>query len=388
MAKILVIEKGEATPLEQVKFTEEGKLQDYLEKYPSLIPWGDVVEGASDLLCIGREVGVLSGSIDLLFIDKDGLLTVVETKLAKSPEARRTVVGQIIEYASYIYEWTADSVYEVAEAYLKSDRAPKDYKNLSLYEALRKLGGISPEAEDEFSADKFRDSIEQNLRKGKIRLLIAVDELVEPLRATVTFLNRNSNFDILLLQVRSFEESKTRKVLIPTLFGYTKPPTGGGGERHYWTEKEFLEDVDEKCEREVAKTIRELLEFAKSKGKIKWGTGKLTGSFTFYEPRMGLSIFSVYSSGDLGLNPGWMIAWQGVKEREKILESFRAELNQIPGINTLPEGTFYQPDVSHPPQKVQFLTQGDNLELFKNAVLSLCQAIEPGSNTPGQPLSV
>ena len=120
MSKILVIEGDKVTPLDKTKFTEEAKLQDYLEKYPSLIPLGEIVEGASDLLCIGREIGVPSGAIDLLFIDKEGLLTIVETKLAKNPEARRTVIGQIIEYVSYISEWTTDKVCEVADVYLES----------------------------------------------------------------------------------------------------------------------------------------------------------------------------------------------------------------------------------------------------------------------------
>lgn len=208
MAKILLVIEGEKeATLDEIGFTFEGKLQDYLEKYPSLIPIEDIDENAAPLLCIGREVGVPSGSIDLLFIGKDGVLTVVETKLAKNPEARRTVIGQILEYASYIYTWTADDVYAVANAYLGKD----------LDEAIEK-----PSDED------FRAKVEQNLHSGRIRLLIAVDKLVEPLRATVTFLNENSNFDILLLQVKSFEESESRKVLIPTLFGYTKPPPPSG----------------------------------------------------------------------------------------------------------------------------------------------------------------
>ena len=203
MAKILVIEGEKEMTLDETGFAFEGKLQDYLGKYPSLIPIEDIDENAAPLLCIGREVGVPSGSIDLLFIGKDGVLTVVETKLAKNPEARRTVIGQILEYASYIYTWTADNVYEIANVYLKRD----------LDEAVGKLGD-----------EDFRANVEQNLRSGKIRLLIAVDKLVEPLRATVTFLNENSNFDILLLQVKNFEESESRKVLIPTLFGYKPPP--------------------------------------------------------------------------------------------------------------------------------------------------------------------
>jgi len=359
MAKILLIEGGNIKALDKVKFTEEAKLQDYLEKYPSLIPLGEIVEGASGLLCIGREVGVPSGAIDLLFIDKDGLLTVVETKLAKSPEARRTVIGQIIEYASYISKWTADDVYRVANSYLKSN----------LDEIMGKR------SEEEFLAEDFKLKVEENLKNGKIRLIIAADELVEPMRATVTFLNENSNFDILLLQVSNFEESKSRTVLIPSLFGY-KPPQPLSGVRHHWTEKEFLNDADKRCEKDEAETIRKLLEFAKSNGNLKWGTGTTAGSFTFYERKMGLSIFTVLSNGEIWLAPGWMVAWQMVKQREKILESFRAELNQISGINTLPEGVFYRPDVRNPSQKVQFLTQEDNLSKFQNAVLSLCHKIK------------
>jgi len=208
MAKILLIEGESSKVIDKVKFTEEGKLQDYLEEYPSLIPLSEIVEGASDLLCIGREVGVPSGAMDLLYIDKDGLLTVAETKLVKNPEIRRTVIGQIIEYASYISQWTADDVYRIANDYLKSN----------LDEVIQKMSGGKLPAED------LRANIEQNLKNGKIRLIIAVDKLIEPLRATVTFLNSYSNFDILLLQVSSFEESKTRKVLIPSLFGYAQKP--------------------------------------------------------------------------------------------------------------------------------------------------------------------
>lgn len=357
MAKILIIEKGKGKPLNEVEFTEEANLQDFLEENPSLIPIEDIAENATPLLCIGREVGVPSGSIDLLFIGKDGILTVVETKLAKNPEARRTVVGQIIEYASYIYQWTADDVYEIANDYLKKD----------LDEIIEKL-------DDE----DFRDKVEQNLRGGKIRLLIAVDKLVEPLKMTVTFLNDNSKFDILLLQIKNYEENELRKVLIPTLFGYKKVKEPRTETRRQWTEKDFLNDIVEKqCDKETTNGIRKLLEFAKANGKVKWGTGTVTGSFTFNERKLGLSIYSVYSNGNMSLNPGWMLAWNKVKQKEKVLDSFREELNQIPGIITLPKGAFYLMGVDKlPPQNVQALTKGNSLEQFEEAILSLCNRIE------------
>jgi len=361
MAKILLIEGENSKVIDKVKFTEEGKLQDYLEEYPSLIPLSEIVEGASDLLCIGREVIAGPGAMDLLFIDKEGLLTVVETKLAKNPEARRTVIGQIIEYASYIAQWTADDVYRIANDYLKSN--PDEI-----------MGKIS---QGEFSAENFRSNIGQNLRNGKTRLIIAVDELVEPLRATVTFLNKNSNFDILLLQVSSFEESKTRKVLIPSLFGYAPKTTTTDGPRRHWDTENFFIDTRARCEPKVADTITKLYEFTKSNADgISWGTGTSVGSFTFRKLRYAIlvSIFTVYSNGSIALNFGEM---KGKEVKEELLQFFRAKLNEILGIN-IPEeaisiGKF-------PSITAEILTEAENLKHFQDTVLALCQQIESSSD--------
>ena len=177
-------------------------MQDYLEEYPIVIPLSEIIEGASDLLCIGREVIAGSGYIDLLFIDKEGLLTLVETKLRKNREVRREVIGQVIEYASYVSQWNADDVYRIANEYfLTSDVVPSERKGITLDKVMKsdKIVG------DEFSDEDFRYQIEQNLRDGRLRLIIAVDKLIEELRATVTFLNSNSKYEILLLKVSSFE---------------------------------------------------------------------------------------------------------------------------------------------------------------------------------------
>jgi len=297
MAKVLVIEGDKVTPLDKTKFTEEAKLQDYLEKYPSLIPLGEVVEGASALLCIGREVSAGPGSIDLLFIDKDSLLTVVETKLAKNPEARRTVAGQIIEYASYISEWTVDDVYKVANDYLKSDKIATKYKGLSLYDAMEKV------TKSNFSNEDFRANIEQNLKKGSIRLIIAVDELVEPLRATVTFLNKNSNFDVLLLQVKNFEESKSRRVLVPSLFGYATKPNPP--RKSHINEQIFLahcREGEHKKAEELYSKATELKDRRKDNGDfINWGVSGYSYRIPWKGNPAGETIFVGYENGSLSL---------------------------------------------------------------------------------------
>lgn len=261
MAKILFIDGEKVTALEESEFTEERKLQDYLKDFPTLIPLEDVVEEAPELICIGKEVAVPSGALDLLFIDKNGLITVIETKLVNNPEIRREVIGQIIEYASYISHWSADKVYELANAYLKSDL---DGYMLNKYP-------------DNYSPEDFRLKIEQNLEGGRVRLIIAVDKLVEPLRSTVTFLNHNCKFDILLLEVSSFEGRERGKVLTSSLFGYISKTTARQPKKQ-WNLDEFLSDAQRRCGKERFEVIKQILDFTtqNSEGGILWGKAEHT----------------------------------------------------------------------------------------------------------------
>ena len=301
-------------------------------------------------------------------------MTVVETKLRRNREARREVVGQIIEYASHVSQWTAADVYRIANEYFtKSEKAPQSYKGKTLDEIMKGIVG------DEFSDEDFRIKIGQNLRDGRIRLVIAVDELIEPLRATVTFLNSHSNFDILLLQVTDFEESKDKKVLVPLLFGYAAK-TPGTGSRQYkqWDEPSFRADLQERVkqrefEPKIADTITKLYEFTKDNAdEISWGKGATYGSFTFRKYRQGIpvSVFAFTSSGS-----GWIcfgeLVGKGVKE--KALRAFREKLNEIPSIN-IPEEAIRLGKV--PSITVETLTKPDNLKNFQDAVLALCQQIE------------
>jgi len=352
MAKILLIDEKNTTVIDKVKFTEEGKLQDYLEKYPSLIPLSEIVEGASDLLCIGREVSVPSGAVDLLFIDKDGLLTIVETKLVKNPGIRREVIGQIIEYASYISQWTVDDVYRIANEYGKSN----------LDEVMGNMG------------EDFRSNIERNLRNGKMRLIIAVDELIEPLRATVTFLNSYSNFDILLLQISSFEESKSRKVLIPLLFGYTPPTSKQGGGSRKIDEKTFLD----RCREGEHKRTEELYFKAKALTKkrsingdfINWGVSGYSYRIPWKGYPAGETTFVSYGDGNLSL-------WLYVIERSG--EAGQRYLENLRNISSVPSRIGDYKKHKEPYFSIDKMTTAD-IDAFISAVEELGLALEAEAN--------
>jgi len=348
MARILLVEGGEIRPVDSTKFLQEAALQDYLEQFPELLPLHEVEDNPPPMITIGREVPVPSGAIDILFADGAGRLTVVETKLAKNPEVRREVIGQIIEYASFVCQWDGVQVERQATEYFRS--AGKS--ELNLYQAL---------AVDE---SEFRSKLEENLRQGRIRLVIAVDELVEPLRSTVTFLNTFSTFDLLILQLRDFELDAAKHVFIPSLFGYSGT-SKTEKQRKSWDEESFLGDAKARRSPAEFEVIREVYDLAVNTGRAQFGTGTSGGSFTYrvsVDGKLWLSLITVFNNYGIQFCFG-SLTWRGVPR--EVLAEFRDRVNAIPGIH-VPEDEITlgkYPSIQFAP-----LTQRGNLARFKEAL--------------------
>lgn len=364
MAKILFMEGGQIRPIESSKFEQEGVLQDYLEQFPELLPLHEIEDEPPRMIAIGREVPVPSGAIDLLFLDTSGRLTIVETKLVKNPEIRREVIGQIIEYASFVCQWGSDQIERQANDYLRL----KGRGETDLYQALAAQGRDSGVSLDH---DAFRPKLEENLHRGNVRLVIAVDELVEPLRATVSFLNSFSTFDLLVLQLREFNLDSARRVFIPSLFGYSRPsPTVA--ERRTWTWEEFFADAEERRSPDEVKVIRALHDLAGRTGRAQLGTGTTGGSFTYRvsaNEKRWCSLLTVFNNWGVQLSFGGL-TWWGIPQ--EVMVEFRERLNAIPGIRIAEdEATLRKyPSIPFAP-----FTRGDSLERFKEALLWLREQV-------------
>lgn len=60
------------------------------------------------------------GYADLLAAEPSGRLAIIEVKLAKSPEARRAVIAQVLTYAAYLRGMTRETLeQDVLAAYLR-----------------------------------------------------------------------------------------------------------------------------------------------------------------------------------------------------------------------------------------------------------------------------
>ena len=111
--------QGQLEPLDGESFEKEDELQALIAEHPELLDGTQMrPEDPLRWILIAREQGIAESSdaaarwaVDLLLADQDALPTLVEVKRGANPEIRRTVVGQMLEYAAHAARtWTADTL--------------------------------------------------------------------------------------------------------------------------------------------------------------------------------------------------------------------------------------------------------------------------------------
>ena len=188
----VLVRDGEATPLRRIPLDErtfdELALQDLLFAHPTLIPVGDIEPLFAGLRPLARELPVGGGFLDLIFMNEEGYLTLVETKLWRNPEARRTVVAQIIDYASHLSTWTYD---ELRQAVLAS-------RNSDAVTSSDPLVDLASDGDDDMDERAFVDRMNRNLRLGRFVLLIVGDGIHEGVERMADFLNQTPQLQFTL----------------------------------------------------------------------------------------------------------------------------------------------------------------------------------------------
>src|SRR6266852_3751731 len=97
---------------------KERWIQKLISCYPSVLPINQIEPAFTPAVSICMELPLASGFADNLYATPDGDLIVVETKLFRNPEARREVVGQLIDYAK---DLSALSYEDLAKAISKAE---------------------------------------------------------------------------------------------------------------------------------------------------------------------------------------------------------------------------------------------------------------------------
>lgn len=324
MPRLVVLGDDGISPLKEEAFLDEAALQRLLEEHPELIALDDVDPTASPLIPIGREIPLSGQSLDLLFIDLSGKLTAIEAKLRRNSQVRREVVGQVLEYGAYLSNWSVEDAERQATRYLSDSRTPARFRSQSLYEALSQVGAPGPteEATDE---DEMRSKIVDSLARGDMRLIIAVDRIVDPLRRLVTFLNSATRFGMFLLEVQEYRSPDGMRIASMNIYGGARPKQAGGGAG--WDETRFVETLRAHASSASADIVRELYGFIQEQAdSVVWGTGAAQGSAGF-GIRLGgdrFVLFGVNTKGEIYFSTGAVNKRAPREARADLLEALRS----------------------------------------------------------------
>lgn len=181
---------------------DEGWLQTLIQNYPGLLPVSDIEPGLVSLVPVCMELPVPSGYIDNLMLTPDGGIVIVETKLWRNPEARREVVGQVLDYAKDLSGFSYEDLQRAAGAALKS----RDTRLFDLVSAA--VPGVDESG--------FIDAVSRNLRLGRYLLIIAGDGIQEGAEQLASFLQRHMgmHFTLSLVEMSLWRVPGEDRILV------------------------------------------------------------------------------------------------------------------------------------------------------------------------------
>ena len=218
--KIYIRDAGGALePLTEQPFDSEALLQELIGQHPELLA-GEQMRPDDPLrwILIRREMPIEGWAIDHLLLDQDARPTLVEVKRGESRRIRRTVVGQMLDYAATAANvWSGDGMRQAFEEDAKKRRADP-------IEELNSLLQPDGETDVEDLADEFWERAATNLIANRLRLLFVADEIPAELERVVKFLNEQTreNLEVLAVEVKQYP-GQFGNALVSRVIGQVDP---------------------------------------------------------------------------------------------------------------------------------------------------------------------
>ncbi len=318
-------------------YDSEALLQSLLADHPDLIP-GDQIDRQSPRkwLLVDREFGISNSaesgaywSLDHLFVDQDGVPTLVEVKRSTDTRIRREVVAQMLDYAANILDF-----------------APVE-RIRAQFEARCEKRMVDPVAElaaflgTDADIEAFWQRVKTNLSARKLRLLFVADVIPPELRRIVEYLNgQMRTTEVLAVEIRQYLGDGKQRMLVPTVLGQTaeaeqSKSSGGTGAARQWDEQRYFEDMDKKAP-DVMAVARAVLQWGKDQEKrfpgssVIWGSGTVSGSFypVIRHRGTGYQFPGIWSQGYMEATFQYLRGSRPFDQPEKRLELLRS-LNAI-----------------------------------------------------------
>lgn len=328
-------ENGQLVEMTERPYDSESLLQELLEKYPNLLA-GDQMNSLEPRrwLLVSREMTVPSEedgagrwSVDHLFLDQEGIPTLVEVKRSSDTRIRREVVGQMLDYAAN------GVVYWPSERIRASFEATCQIKGLTPEQALTECFGESVDSE------QFWQQVATNLQLGRIRMLFIADEIPSELQRIIEFLNVQMNpAEVLAVEIKQFV-GQGLKTLVPRVLGLTaeaqKNKTLARRDTRQWDESSFMQAIETERDAGQVELVKKIFAWVRDRNLTpSWGKGSKWGSFVpiFEHQGTRYQLFSVWTNGYIEVGFQYLYSKPPFDDEERILELW-TRLNRIPDIS-------------------------------------------------------
>lgn len=186
-------------------------LRDLVFDHPSSIPIDEIDPSFGPLIPVCRELFLRgAGPVDAFFINRLGMPTIVECKLWRNPEARREVVGQILDYARVLRRWTYNDLQRESASALK-------IQGFDLADHVRRMD--DPDLDEAV----FVDNVTRNLASGRYLLLVLGDGIREGVEAIAEYIQGTTglHFTFGLVDTKIFDAGEGRLVIQPRILAKT-----------------------------------------------------------------------------------------------------------------------------------------------------------------------
>lgn len=320
----LIQREGDLVPMPEQPYDSEALLQKLLADYPALLAGDQMIDGVPRRwLLVAREFPLSTDDsaatwyVDHLFLDQDGIPTIVEVKQSSDYRVRREVIGQMLDYAACL----------VGGAALSKMQARLDIDPATRQRFEEFLGDADPQG--------FWESVRRNIDSGRIRMVFVADEIPPELRRVVDFLAvQLRSAEVFAVEVRHFQSPDAR-ALVPQLISMPKSPAEAAV-RKKWDERSFFEELGRRSP-ERSEIARHLFDWSKrTMTDFYYGSGATQGSCI---PRLFLAsrrllLFALWTYGTVEMQFQYLRVppFNDVEMRKDLIQ----RLNSIPGIS-IPE---------------------------------------------------
>jgi hypothetical protein len=331
---LFIEENEQLRPLPEAIVATEDDLQALIARHPVLLSGDDDSAAERRWLLIRREQGIAAAdgeadrfALDHLFIDQDGVPTLVEVKRAADTRARREVVAQMLDYAAN------------ARSFLDTGALRARFEEEHAVDDDHAQAHLQQHLGAELNPNDLWENFESNLRSGLLRLIFLADHIPQELRTLVEFLNDQMvSMEVFAVEVASFKTDDNTTVVRARTIGQTQASrtTKGRSPSKKWNRQTWMAALREQVTPEVAAVAVRILDYADQRGlRESFGTGVKSSSV-----QVGLDTdeayvfpFLFYNGGGVEVGFHWMInvpykPFDDLDMRWKLRERLQA----IPGI--------------------------------------------------------